>query len=475
MTELAQELQSQAMWRPRQGSISPGYLDSMARFEFLPPAELQDILDRQWKSLVAYSESAVPYYRERFASAGIQIEDFRGRTDIERLPILTKLDLLDHVKSLKSSSLPAGEKIFGWFRSSGTTGRRTRVLMTRRSNRMFSFALQRLMRWSRWDPMGTMAEIRPANAHPQRKKRGPALPDGETLRSPGWNYLARYFETGPLVACNSSNSLEYKLQWLRDERPDYLMTYPGTLESLAFLAQGRPVDSLGGIRSISSQVTGGMRRRIEENFQLPVQQNYGLNEIGIAANRCEAGRYHIEINHCDLEIVDEYGYAVPPGSMGRVLVTGFTNLAMPLLRYDTTDLAERLDGPCPCGRTLPGFGRLEGRFRAWKHTPAGTRQRVNLLIDTIDDMPNEWMKNLRQYQVHQYQDESYELRLDTRAALPKQFRRTIESAWLEAFGELSSLGFKEVDHIPPSPGGKQQQFTTDFLAGTTHSTTVQGG
>lgn len=37
---------------------------------------------------------------------------------------------------------------------------------------------------------------------------------------------------------------------------------------------------------------------------------------------------------------------------------------MPLVRYDTGDLARAHAGPCSCGRDVPVLGRLEGRARS---------------------------------------------------------------------------------------------------------------
>src|SRR5262245_47593027 len=105
-----------------------------------------------------------------------------------------------------------------------------------------------------------------------------------------------------------------------------------------------------------------MRRHIEATIGAPVEQGYGLNEIGVVATRCSAGRYHVHIDHCHVEILDDDGEPCPPGESGRLIVTGVRNLAMPLIRYDTGDIATSVPGPCSCGLTLPAFGDLVGRY-----------------------------------------------------------------------------------------------------------------
>jgi phenylacetate-CoA ligase len=86
-----------------------------------------------------------------------------------------------------------------------------------------------------------------------------------------------------------------------------------------------------------------------------------------------------------------------------VLVTALQNLAMPLIRYDTGDIAMAVEGACPCGRTLPSFGEIAGRYRRYAGLPEGTRKRVNVLQETIKAMPPEIVRNSR-YQVIRFED-----------------------------------------------------------------------
>jgi len=49
------------------------------------------------------------------------------------------------------------------------------------------------------------------------------------------------------------------------------------------------------------------------------------------------------------------------GEVARVIVTDLTNRVMPLIRYDTGDLAIKLNKSCPCGRSYPLMSSIEGR------------------------------------------------------------------------------------------------------------------
>ncbi|MEQ9122121.1 MAG: CoF synthetase, partial [Alphaproteobacteria bacterium] len=77
---------------------------------------------------------------------------------------------------------------------------------------------------------------------------------------------------------------------------------------------------------------------------------YGLSEISRIAGEVPGapGSYAFEPAYGLAELVAEDGRAiVTPGETGRVVGTGFISAAMPLLRYDSGDLAELEEAPSP--------------------------------------------------------------------------------------------------------------------------------
>jgi phenylacetate-CoA ligase len=330
---------------------------------------------------------------------------------------------------------------------------------------MFHFLKQREQRWFRYDPCGTLGAIRSRRDLPSHPDGSP-LAARDTCQANRWPGTGAIFETGPFFGCTSRHSLDEQMAWLERVQPDYLLMLASDLEHLALHYQGcPPPPELRAIQSISQQLTPAMRKRVERTFSVPVHENYGLNEVGIVASRCpEGGRFHVHVVHCIVEIVDEDGDPCGPGECGRILVTCVTNRAMPLLRYDTGDLAETVEGPCPCGRTLPSFGRLVGRYRRRAFLPPGSWHSWIAVQRTLADMPSELSGPLRQYQLHEYRDGHFELRLVTAGPLPEGFSPAVRSAWLAAApGERPQLDILLVDRIPLPPSGKFESFTSDFM------------
>lgn len=464
-TTLAVEQAEQRRWKLRPNYSDIAWYDMLVEREFMTPEQHHARESGELREIIKFAAEQVPYYRKLFADLGISADDIRGPEDLPMLPVLTRSDTQEHGERLRAGRLPEGHKISRETTTSGSTGQPVTILHSALSGMMFALLKQRQLRWARFDPMGRLAMIRPPQDLPSSSD-GERLGEGETIQLNSWAVqVGAYFESGQVLGFSTRNSLESQMDWLEHHRPDYLLGQSAELEHLALGFQDRPAfDCLQAILAVTQQLMPEMQQRIERTFSAPVYENYGFNEIGIVATRCrEGGRYHVNTEHCLVEIVDDEGNPCAPGRRGHLLATTLTNLAMPLLRYDSGDMAEAVDGPCPCGRTLPAFGAIHGRYRRIADLPENTFEFWSALRRALGDMPEELSKPMRQYQVHQCRDGSYELRLVTADDLAPAFHERIRKEW-EATGapEPPPLKILVVDRIPRPPGGKFQDFTSDF-------------
>lgn len=466
VSRLAEEQAEQRRWRLRPRYARLHLFDQLVAQEFLPPEQQEARQSRMLEIMVRYAAQRIPYYSDVFGQRKLSPRDIRSAADLPLLPQMTRSDVQDRTKDLMTRQLPKSQQWGLWTRTSGTTGQPVRVRQTLFSQSIFHFLKQRELRWFRFDPSATLAGIRARDDLKQIARR--KLSDGETVRIPSWPSAGIYFETGPFIGYAASNALEAQIEWLEANRPDYLIAQSAQLEHLALAFQDHPVPpSIRAIEAISQQLTPEMRRRIEASFKVPLHENYGLNEFGIVATRCpEGGRYHVHSEQCVVEIVDEDDKPCTPGKTGRILVSTLVNAGMPLLRYDADDLAEAVAGPCPCGRTLPAFGAITGRYRRIAALPPGTWDYWRALQKALIEMPPELARPLRQYQLHQFRDGTFELRLATRSSLQPAFMERIRAAWQTAApgGESAAvLAVREMDAIAVKSGGKFRDFTSDFI------------
>ncbi len=379
------------------------------------------------------------------------------------LPILSKADLLDQPDTLRPAALPRGEQLAGATASSGTTGKPATVWHTANSLRLNEMLLQRQLRWFRYEPAGRYGVIRLPTQLPPGEGGAP-LADGHTHREAAWPQVGRYFETGEYVAFGITNPVEAQLDWLRETRPDYLVSYSESLEHLALASDGTPPCRLAGVTAISEMLTPDMEARIQRTLDTAVYQSYGLNEAGLVAARCPAGqRYHVHSEHAVIEVVDDDGQPVAHGEQGRIVLTVTSNPAMPLIRYDTGDLAVALADDCPCGRRLPAFGAIVGRYSRIAYLPPGSMEKAAVLREALAALPAEVIAGLRRFQVHQADEQRFELRLQAVAPVAPAFRAAVEAAWQRAGHDPAALAILEVSEIPRLPNGKFQDFTSVFF------------
>jgi len=158
-------------------------------------------------------------------------------------------------------------------------------------------------------------------------------------------------------------------------RPAYILGYASSLNILAEFAERtglRP--ELRCILSNAEPLYTHVRERLERVFGCRVRDTYGATEGAFIGFECEAGRMHISPDVGVFEILDDDGKPCPPGKIGRAVVTGLTNRAMPLIRYPTGDLVSwAAPSPCECGCSFPVLERIEGRHDEVLVLPNGRR------------------------------------------------------------------------------------------------------
>jgi phenylacetate-CoA ligase len=94
-------------------------------FETMPREALESIQLRRLQATVARVYNATPFYRWRFAEAGVAPADIRSLSDLQKLPFTTKADLRDnHPFGMFAVPMDNVTRIHA---SSGTTGKPTVV------------------------------------------------------------------------------------------------------------------------------------------------------------------------------------------------------------------------------------------------------------------------------------------------------------------------------------------------------------
>jgi phenylacetate-CoA ligase len=153
---------------------------------------------------------------------------------------------------------------------------------------------------------------------------------------------------------------------LLEIRPDCLVGLPVQVLGLIRHFPGRHMPP-GFIKSIlltADYVPKTIVEELEDRFNAPVFEHYGMTEMGLGGGvQCEVREgYHLREADLFFEVIDpKSGIPLADGEPGEVVFTTLTRRGMPLVRYRTGDLARFLPEPCPCGSSLRRLGKVQGR------------------------------------------------------------------------------------------------------------------
>jgi phenylacetate-CoA ligase len=271
--------------------------------------------------------------------------------DVGKLPILDKQTVRTRFEQLLPAQLP--DDVF-WVSTSGTTGERQQVarsLADWQATQQATWALNPLVhahvdaRYCRLTPpFCSGLECHVTHASAAARTRGPRLLLSSGLDIASWP-AARIIQT---------------VEEMTAHEPDYLLVDPTYLAIVIERAHALRL-KLPRVRFVLTafELASALHRRaISEAFECPVFDTYGATEHGPIVLQCERGTYHVNPESVIVEVdsVDAHG-------VGRMLVTTLSKTVMPLLRYDTGDLAIREPGicECPCSET-DTLRSLEGRL-----------------------------------------------------------------------------------------------------------------
>ncbi len=293
----------------------------------------------------------VPYYRKKFAAAGVSPADLKTLDDLARFPFTTKDDLrLTYPFGM--FAVPMSE-IVRVHASSGTTGKPTVVGYTRGDIDMWAMLMAR--------------SIRAAGGRPGDKMHI-AYGYGLFTGGLGLHYGAEYL--GCIVIPVGGGFTERQVQLIADFKPDIIAVTPSYLLAIADEFDRQNIDPRQSSLRIAlcgaEPWTEAMRDEIEWRMGLDAVNVYGLSEVigpGVGQEYADTkDGLTIWEDHFFPEIIDpDTGKVLPDGEEGELVFTSLTKEAMPVIRYRTRDLARLLPGSPGTGRAMRRIERIKGR------------------------------------------------------------------------------------------------------------------
>lgn len=337
------------------------YLGALRRLQFASPEELVAHQLSFLQRLVQHAHENVPYYRERLA--GVLKDGRFNRQAWFDVPLLSRAEIQANAKDFYATSVPpqVGEKIPG--STSGTSGSPLEFHQSHLATIASECQYERMLEVHSIDRAAHLAQIRVDRSAP--------YPHGREKE--GWSLTC---PTARQSKLDVRTPIAEQAEWLLARHPQYLATYPSNAAAVAQHIQAIGAKlPLSGVFTVGEHVTQQHRSVVRRIFGCRLFDNYGATETGYLAFECPAGAgYHIAFESLLIEVTNDKGETLPPGELGRVVITPLYNYAMPFLRYSIGDYAVAADGPCPCGRTLPRLANIAGRVRSVLTFADGSRR-----------------------------------------------------------------------------------------------------
>ena len=338
------------LYRERYVGNHAKYLTELLKSQWNSRDAVLSQVNKDFLAIVRHSFKNVQYYRELQEKGVVSIDDITSIEDLRKIPILSKEQIRENPELFLSDGY---KNNYITINTSGTTGKTLKIFVDYDSRRYGYAFFSRLKKWAGIEcgrPNVTFAGR--VFVHPDKNK------------PPFWrrnikmnNWLFSSYHLSP-------DNLESYVKKLQDISPHFIDSYPSSIYTLASYILSNNIDGIRPHAIITSSETllDYQRSTIESAFHCPVFDQYGCAEQVVFISQCEYGTYHIHPEFGYVEFLRQDGSLASPGEEARLVCTGFTNRAMPLIRYeigDTAILAE--EQSCSCGRSFPVVEKIIGR------------------------------------------------------------------------------------------------------------------
>jgi phenylacetate-CoA ligase len=421
-------------------------LREMEAADRLSAGELDELQRRKLRQFLEYCCAHVPYVRAKLADAGVTPADIHGPEDLRRLPLMKKADVRKHRPELRSDEAgPLRE-----FATGGSTGEPLIFDLAKRRIASQVANRQRISRW--WGVSVGDREYAlwgsPVELTRQDGLRG--LRD-RLLRT----RLFSAFEMDESMMTLYLDELE-RGGWRQ------VFAYPSALYLLCLHArkQGRNLRGLDiKVAFVTSEVLFPHQRElISDTLNCPVANGYGGRDSGFISHECPQGGMHIMADAMIVEIVDDQGRPMAPGTVGQIVVTDLYSHEVPFLRYVTGDLGSISRRRCACGRALPLLESIEGRSNDSIVTPDGRTMNALSMVYPLREIAG-----IEQFRICQKRPDRFHVQIVRNDEFTRHAEEQLRQRWNQLFRSTLEITFEYVSSLPRDKSGKLRHVVSDIV------------
>ena len=241
------------------------------------------------------------------------------------------------------------------------------------------------------------------------------------------------------------------------DQPKSILGFPSALEQICNYINTNGVEprikNLNGVIANSEYLNDYTRNAVENLLGGPIYSRYSSEELGIIAHQTKSSGKDFEINWASyfVEILDmDKDITAQEGQYGRLVITDLFNYSMPLIRYDTGDIAMFKEGNNRLLKTVEG-------------------RKMDMVYDTNGNLLSSYVVYtkfypfydlLNQYQFIQIGQKEYHIKLNLKGEF--NFKNELVESVKRDFGEDAKISFELVDGIPPLLSGKRKKVVNEY-------------
>lgn len=287
------------------------------------------------RKLIAYAYEHSPLHRRIYDAAGLKPEHVRTWDDFyTKVPFTDKSDYVEDQDRFGIAAMAQDDSLVSaYFHTTGTTGK----YLHENYGQHDVVRMASIYAYAWWD-----CGLRPGDSFFINHNFGFWL----GLWHMYWGAL--YF--GLKTFSGGGMTTDERIDAILERKPDMIAGTPTYLLRLAQRARERNIDfanssvrflTAGGEPGLNVPVT---RRALEEAWGAVGIDAYGLSEVGIAHLECSghAGGVHVmEDAFHSFSADPRSGLPMGDGEVGENIVTAYTHMAQPFIKYRTHDLVRR--------------------------------------------------------------------------------------------------------------------------------------
>ncbi len=280
-------------------------------------------VNKRW-NMAEYAYHNVPLYRDRLRKMGTVWQELADRSEWDRLPVIEKNQIVEHVDDLVSEEFVADVALERLIHThtSGSTGTFLDVYWNKED---MLHALLPL--WvDRWKAAGI-------HARDPLCQFNTTLANGKVFEINGNTMIVSKDRLSPLY-------LEDAYRRIREFKPEWMILHPAMAFFLMEQARKMDLPAFESVRYV--ELTGemaweGLRAELESSWGCVVNMHYGTMEVQSIGYE-EGGRYRLYDQTTYVEVLDDERKEVGEGESGNIYVTSLHNRVMPFVRYGIGDV-----------------------------------------------------------------------------------------------------------------------------------------